>query len=69
MTQTDSLLSNLLATSIPAMTNLHDLHLAASSTLMLAARKWRRTSDGVLAALNAPDATASRHAPPADLAP
>lgn len=69
MTQTDSLLSNLLATSIPAMTNLHDLRLAASSKLMLAARKWRRTSDGVLAALNAPDATASHHAPPADLAP
>lgn len=69
MTQTDSLLSNLLATSIPAMTNLQDLRLAVSSTLVLAARKWRRTSDGVLAALNAPDATASRHAPPADLAP
>lgn len=69
MTQTDSLLSNLLATSIPAMTNLHDLRLAVSSKLMLAARKWRRTSDGVPDALNAPDATASRHAPPADLAP
>lgn len=51
MTQTDSLLSNLLATSIPAMTNLHDLRLAASSTLVLAARKWRRASDGVLADL------------------
>lgn len=69
MTQTDSLLSNLLAASIPAMTNLHDLRLAASSTLVLAARKWRRASDGVPDALNAPDATASRHAPPADLAP
>lgn len=51
MTQTDSLLSNLLATSIPAMTNLHDLRLAVSSTFVLAARKWRRTSDGVLADL------------------
>lgn len=69
MTQTDGSLSNLLATRIPAMTNLQDLRLAVSSTLVLAARKWRRTSDGVLAALNAPDATASRHAPPADLAP
>lgn len=69
MTQTDSLLSNLLATSIPAMTNLHDPRLAVSCTLMLAARKWRRTSDGVPDAFNAPDATASRHAPPADLAP
>ncbi|KVX94840.1 hypothetical protein [Burkholderia ubonensis] len=69
MTQTDSLLSNLLATRIPAMTNLQDLRLSASSKLMLAARKWRRASDGVLAAFNAPDAIASRHAPPADLAP
>lgn len=69
MTQTDGSLSNLLATRIPAMTNLRDLRLAVSSTLVLAARKWRRASDGVLAALNAPDATASRHAPPADLAP
>ncbi len=51
MTQTDSLLSNLLATSIPAMTNLHDLRLAVSSTLVLAARKWRRAGDGVLADL------------------
>ncbi|WP_198390913.1 hypothetical protein [Burkholderia ubonensis] len=69
MTQTDSLLSNLLATSIPAMTNLRDLRPAVSSKLMLAARTWRRTSDGVLAAYNAPDATASRHAPLPDLAP
>ncbi|WP_415869737.1 hypothetical protein [Burkholderia ubonensis] len=51
------------------MTNLQDLRLAASSTLVLAARIWRRASDGVPDALNAPDATASRHAPPADLAP
>ncbi|WP_321874152.1 hypothetical protein [Burkholderia ubonensis] len=69
MTQTDTLLSNLLATSIPAMTNLHDLRLAVSCKPMLAARKRRRTSDGVPAAFDAPDATASRPAPPADLAP
>lgn len=69
MTQTDSLLSNLLATSIPAMTNLRDLRLAVSSKLVLAARKWRRTSDGVRDAYNAPDAAASRHTPTADLAP
>ncbi|CAM3163404.1 MarR family transcriptional regulator [Burkholderia ubonensis] len=69
MTQTDSLLSNLLATSIPAMTNLRDLRLAVSSKPVLAARTWRRTSGGVPDAYNASDATASRHAPPPDLAP
>lgn len=69
MTQTDGSLSNLLATRITAMTNLRDLRLAVCSTLVLAARKWRRASDGVPDAYSTPDATASRHAPPADLAP
>ncbi|WP_042337399.1 MarR family winged helix-turn-helix transcriptional regulator [Paraburkholderia ferrariae] len=38
------------------MSNLHTLRLAVSSTLVLAARKWRRTSDGMLSAYNVSEA-------------
>ena len=41
------------------MSNLHKLRLAVSSTLVLAARKWRRTSDGVLSAYNVSEACAA----------
>ncbi|KVE79978.1 MarR family transcriptional regulator [Burkholderia cepacia] len=41
------------------MTNLHDLRLAVSSLLVLSARKWRRTSDGVLNAYNLSEACAT----------
>ncbi|MDR8073165.1 MarR family winged helix-turn-helix transcriptional regulator [Burkholderia cenocepacia] len=41
------------------MTNLHDLRLAVSSLLVLTARKWRRTSDGVLTAYNVSEACAT----------
>ncbi|ALK33626.1 MarR family winged helix-turn-helix transcriptional regulator [Burkholderia plantarii] len=41
------------------MTNLHDLRLAVSSTLTIAARKWRRTSDSVLTAYNVSEACAT----------
>ncbi len=41
------------------MTNLHDLRLAVSSLLVLSARKWRRTSDGVLNAYNVSEACAT----------
>ena len=41
------------------MTNLHDLRLAVSSLLVLSARKWRRTSDGVLTAYNVSEACAT----------
>ncbi len=44
---------------MPAMTNLHDLRLAVSSTLTIAARKWRRTSDSVLTAYNVSEACAT----------
>jgi MarR family transcriptional regulator, transcriptional regulator for hemolysin len=38
------------------MSNLHTLRLAVSSTLVVAARKWRRTSDGALSAYNVSEA-------------
>jgi MarR family transcriptional regulator for hemolysin len=38
------------------MSNLHTLRLAVSSTLVLAARKWRRTCDGALSAYNVSEA-------------
>lgn len=41
------------------MSNLHTLRLAVSSTLVVAARKWRRTSHGVLAAYNVSEACAA----------
>ena len=41
------------------MTNLHDLRLAVSSLLVLTARKWRRTSDGVLTAYTGSEACAT----------
>ncbi|AMU11029.1 MarR family winged helix-turn-helix transcriptional regulator [Burkholderia cenocepacia] len=41
------------------MTNLHDLRLAVSSLLVLTARKWRRTSDGVLTTYNVSEACAT----------
>jgi len=41
------------------MSNLHTLRLTVSSTLVLAARKWRRTSDGVLSAYNVSEACAA----------
>jgi MarR family transcriptional regulator for hemolysin len=41
------------------MPNLHSLRLAVSSTLVLAARKWRRTSDSVLSAYNVSEACAA----------
>lgn len=59
MTKTDSLLSNCIASIISAMTNLHDLRLAVSSMLVLSARKWRRTSDGVLNAYGVSEACAA----------
>ncbi|QKM56521.1 Transcriptional regulator SlyA [Burkholderia glumae] len=44
---------------MPAMMNLHDLRLAVSSTLTIAARKWRRTSDSVLTAYHVSEACAT----------
>lgn len=41
------------------MSNLHTLRLAVSSTLVVAARKWRRTSHGALAAYNVSEACAT----------
>jgi MarR family transcriptional regulator, transcriptional regulator for hemolysin len=41
------------------MSNLHILRLAVSSTLVVAARKWRRTSHGALAAYNVSEACAA----------
>lgn len=41
------------------MSNLHTLRLAVSSTLVVAARKWRRTSHDVLAAYNVSEACAT----------
>ncbi|WP_322011874.1 MarR family winged helix-turn-helix transcriptional regulator [Paraburkholderia sp. J12] len=38
------------------MSNLHTLRLAVSSTLVVAARKWRRTSDSVLSTYNVSEA-------------
>jgi len=38
------------------LNSLHNLRLAVSSTLVLAARKWRRTSNGVLTAYNVSEA-------------
>ncbi len=38
------------------MSNLHTLRLAVSSTLVVAARKWRRASDGLLTAYNVSEA-------------
>jgi MarR family transcriptional regulator for hemolysin len=41
------------------MSNLHTLRLAVSSTLVTAARKWRRTSHGALTAYNVSEACAT----------
>ncbi|NIF74181.1 winged helix DNA-binding protein [Burkholderia sp. Ap-962] len=41
------------------MSNLHALRLAVSSTLVTAARKWRRTSDSLLTAYNVSEACAT----------
>ena len=41
------------------MTNLHTLRRAVSSTLIVAARKWRRTTDGALSAYNVSEACAA----------
>ena len=41
------------------MPNLHDLRLSVSSMLVVAARKWRRKSDGVLSAYNVSEACAA----------
>jgi len=41
------------------MTNLHDLRFSVSSMLVVAARKWRRKSDGVLSAYNVSEACAT----------
>lgn len=41
------------------MSNLHTLRLAVSSSLVLAARKWRRTTHGALTAYNVSEACAS----------
>ncbi len=41
------------------MSNLHTLRMAVSSTLVTAARKWRRTSDSVLTAYNVSEACAT----------
>ncbi|HKR44873.1 MAG TPA: MarR family winged helix-turn-helix transcriptional regulator [Paraburkholderia sp.] len=41
------------------MTNLHVLRLAVSSTLVVAARKWRSTSQGLLTAYNISEACAA----------
>jgi MarR family transcriptional regulator for hemolysin len=41
------------------MSNLHTLRLAVSSTLVVAARKWRRTTHGALAAYNVSEACAA----------
>jgi MarR family transcriptional regulator, transcriptional regulator for hemolysin len=41
------------------MPNLHDLRLSVSSMLVVAARKWRRNSDGVLSAYNVSEACAA----------
>jgi len=41
------------------MTNLHDLRLSVSSMLVVAARKWRRKSDGILSAYNVSEACAA----------
>ncbi len=41
------------------MSNLHDLRLSVSSMLVVAARKWRRKSDGVLSAYNVSEACAA----------
>jgi MarR family transcriptional regulator for hemolysin len=40
------------------MSNLHNLRRTVSSELVLSARKWRRVSDGVLAAYNVSEACA-----------
>jgi MarR family transcriptional regulator for hemolysin len=42
-----------------AMSNLNALRRAVSSTLVIAARQWRRTSHGVLAAYNVSEACAT----------
>ncbi|WP_414439290.1 MarR family winged helix-turn-helix transcriptional regulator [Burkholderia sp. 22PA0099] len=41
------------------MSNLHTLRMAVSSTLVTAARKWRRTSDTVLTAYHVSEACAT----------
>ncbi|SDD49375.1 MarR family winged helix-turn-helix transcriptional regulator [Paraburkholderia lycopersici] len=41
------------------MSNLHTLRLAVSSTLVVAARKWRRTTHGALTAYNVSEACAA----------
>ncbi|MEX3629134.1 MAG: winged helix DNA-binding protein [Burkholderia sp.] len=41
------------------MSNLHALRLAVSSTLVTAARKWRRTSDSLLTAYHVSEACAT----------
>ncbi|MBN3728512.1 MarR family winged helix-turn-helix transcriptional regulator [Burkholderia sp. Ac-20379] len=41
------------------MSNLHTLRMAVSSTLVTAARKWRRSSDTVLTAYNVSEACAT----------
>lgn len=44
---------------MPPMSNLHTLRLTVSSTLVVAARKWRRTIHGALTAYNVSEACAA----------